>query len=258
MRWAILLAVAALALVAVACGRPASSLNQEANRLYQQGDYAAALELYQRAQAERPDLLQLHYNAGNALHQLGRYDRAAEESRRALLADDPQLLAKAYYSLGNHLFRQGALEDALDAYKNALIHDPADQDAKYNLEVVLARLAPPQPPAGQPPPGDGQPPSEEPPGGGGSGNPPEPTEPGEAPQGNTGTGNGGPPQPSEGNNQGFANVQEYQRALAEALAGIDKEFTIEEALRVLEVLARRLQEASGAPAPQANPTYRDW
>ncbi|MFQ5879316.1 MAG: tetratricopeptide repeat protein, partial [Dehalococcoidia bacterium] len=121
--------VAVVALVAAACGRSASSLNQEANGLYQQGDYAAALELYQRAQAERPELLELRYNAGNAFHRLGRYDRAAQEARRALFADDPQLLAKGYYSLGNHLFRQGEMDGALDAYKNALIHDPTDADA---------------------------------------------------------------------------------------------------------------------------------
>lgn len=257
MKRAILMATAALlALLAAACSRAVPSPNEEANRLYQSGDYAAALELYQRAQAERPDLPELHYNAGNALHRLERYDRAAQEARLALSAQDPQLLAKAYYNLGNHLYRQGALRDALDAYKNALIHDPSDQEAKHNLEVVLARLAPPPSPGGQPPPQGGAPQEGEPAEGGGS--PAEEGEAGQDQQGESGEAGEGPPSPGQRDSQGFTSPEEYRRTLAEALAGIEKDFTIEEALRVLEVLARRLEQRPSFPLPQASPTYRDW
>ncbi|MFQ5880163.1 MAG: hypothetical protein ACE5IZ_08330, partial [Dehalococcoidia bacterium] len=62
----------------------------------------------------------------------------------------------------------------------------------------------------------------------------------------------------QGESEGFASEQEYQRTLAEALTGIDQEFTIEEALRVLEVLEQRLQGSRFSSVPQPDPAYRDW
>ena len=46
----------------------------------------------------------------------------------------------AWYNLGNTLYRQGALPESLEAFKQALRADPADIDAKHNLERVLEQM----------------------------------------------------------------------------------------------------------------------
>ncbi len=236
-----------MALIAVvACdSSPSPSLNQQANERYQQGDYAGALDLYREAQIERPDLLELHYNAGNAIHRLEQYDRALDETRQALVSPDSGLLAQSYYSVGNHYFRQQRLADALEAYKNALVQDPTDFDAKYNLEVVLSLMEQPSgepsppptgsPDAGSPPPDSGQP----------SGNPQPTSLPGEG-QGQPGDGEGEPSRDG------------YLRTLEEALRGIESEFGVDEALRLLDILAERPMDPSRQVPPEIRPTYRDW
>ncbi len=139
-RW-LALAVPPLALVLAACARPsAQQLNEDGNRAYARGDYQPALDDYRRAQVARPDLPALSYNAGNALYQQGDYSRAIGEAQRAANAADPEVSAKAFYSLGESYYRQGKLQDALDAFKNALRIDPGDHDAKYNVEVIQAQL----------------------------------------------------------------------------------------------------------------------
>jgi Ca-activated chloride channel family protein len=223
----------AAGLLAAACASSAHSLNDDGNRLFAQGQYDRALESYQRAQAERPDLLQLDYNIGNTFHRLGDYPRAVEETQRATAATDSALAFRAYYSLGNHYFRLGQLQAAFDAYKQALILKPSDLDAKYNLEVVMRALAEQASP-------------EQSPGAG----PPQEAPPGEATPapGQSAGGEGAPQQgqatPSSG---GAPQTTSPERSLTEALAGINEDFTIEQALRVLDALReqQRLQPEAG-------------
>ena len=218
-----------LGLIGAACAASAHSLNEKGNRFYSQGSYAEALDAYQRAQAERPDLGQITHNAANALHRLGRFQRAAEEARRALNTAEGPLAAQLYYGLGNHLFRAGSLEEALNAYKHALMEDPSDADAKYNLEVVL-RLLQVRPP-------------------------PEGTQPGQGQPGQPGGGEEGPGQPQPEGEAGRA--ERIQRDLQQALAGIEEEFSIEKALRVLDLLREQqlTQQRAGERAPVAGPDY---
>ena len=249
--------VLAAAILVTACSSASyAGLNRDGNDLYEQGRFSDALELYQRAQAERPDRPELSYNAGNALHRMGEYERAVEETRRSFGDRDAEMLARAYYSLGNHFFRSGSLTSAFESYKNALIYDPSDRGAKHNLEVALGILSQEEQPPQIPTPGAG--PSDPSPTSGAS-----PAPPGASPQpaqeeGEQPAEGGEGPGPGDSPEERFSSMEEYQRALEEALAGIDEEFTIEEALRVLEVLEQRFQESNSLPSTQANPAYRDW
>jgi Ca-activated chloride channel family protein len=224
-------------LLATSCASGVHSLNEDGNRFYAQGQYDRALESYQRARVERPDLYQLDYNIGNALHRLGDYARAVEETGRATASTNSDLAFRAYYSLGNHHFRLGQLQAAFDAYKEALIINPDDLDSKYNLEVV-ARLMAEQPPPSSSGPGPGE---ETPPGQ----QTPSPPDGSTGGQGTPQAGEG-QPQPAPGEQAPSASLEQ---SLAEALAGIDENFTIEEAMRVLDIL-REQQRLQPAPATQ--------
>ncbi len=89
-----------------ACGSTVTSSNRQGNKLYSQGKYDEALSAYQKAQAEQPDLAELHYNVGNTLHRKEDYQEAAAETLQGLSKADPDLRARAYCNLGNSFYRQ--------------------------------------------------------------------------------------------------------------------------------------------------------
>jgi Ca-activated chloride channel family protein len=128
-----------ITLALAACSTVASS-NRQGNKLYQQGQYDGALSAYQKAQAEQPDLAELHYNIGNTLHREEDYQGAVAETQHGLGKADPDLRAQAYYNLGNSFYRQGQFSEAIAAYKEALKLNPDDLDSKYNLELAQQQL----------------------------------------------------------------------------------------------------------------------
>ncbi|MBW7995285.1 MAG: tetratricopeptide repeat protein [Candidatus Glassbacteria bacterium] len=118
-------------------------LPEKAEREYRQENYEQALQLYQEAQTRNPDSDTLAYNLGNTLYQLGRYQDAAGQFGRILQQDSTSLSPRAIYNMGNSLFKMGQesgnqefLSKALEAFKQSIISDPADEDAKYNFELT--------------------------------------------------------------------------------------------------------------------------
>ena len=146
MRWSCA-AVARVAVAAAVIGLPSSSAAQagrgdvqEGNRLYREGRYGEAHERYLEALRAAPDSPLIRFNDANALYQSDEFQRAVDAYRGAIEAADPALEAQAWYNLGNALYRQQEVEGALEAYKQALRRNPADTDAKHNLEVALEQL----------------------------------------------------------------------------------------------------------------------
>jgi len=75
--------------------------------------------------------------AGNDLYDKGRFEAAMDRYQRALESKDPETLKMAYYNLGNCYLSSGRPSEAIECYKNALLLDPSDGDAKFNLEIAL-------------------------------------------------------------------------------------------------------------------------
>jgi len=159
------------------------------NQAYAQGRYDDALAAYDRA-ARRGgvDADGLAFDRGTALLKQAEAAKDPAEKRRMLdraLADleragrskDVRIRSAASYNRGNALLDQDRLEDAIEAYKQALRDDASLDDARQNLELALRRRRPrsrpPQQPGqgpGQPPPGEGHgPPGAQDPPGPGSG-----------------------------------------------------------------------------------------
>lgn len=129
----------------------ASASPGSAARDYAAGKFRDALDEYSRLLEESPDDPRLHYNAGAAAYRLEDYENAIRHFRAALKTDDFQLEHKARYGLGNALYYLGesALQpaqkiepwtEALNQYEGAIQLDPNDEDARYNHEVVEAKL----------------------------------------------------------------------------------------------------------------------
>jgi Ca-activated chloride channel family protein len=92
--------------------------DQQVNQALQQGDFERAADL-------ATDLMQ----RGIAAYRQGRYDQAA-----SAFAQAPG--ANAHYNRGNALARLNRFEEALAAYDTALAVDPHMQDAKANRDLV--------------------------------------------------------------------------------------------------------------------------
>lgn len=112
----------------------------QGSRALEAKDYAAAALRFQTALQEQPDSPQAHYNLGECLYRENKYQEAAAHFKKAMDGSTTQLKGKAAYNLGNTLFREKKLEEALDAYKTALRWDEIDDDARYNIQVILDML----------------------------------------------------------------------------------------------------------------------
>lgn len=121
---------------------------ERGNRLYRQGRYKEAVAAYQAALEGGDDSPTLHYNLGTALLRLGRHQEAEEHLRNALATIEPEERERILFNLGNRYLDAGRnaadprardqmLAAAAEAYRDALRLDPADEDAKWNLELTV-------------------------------------------------------------------------------------------------------------------------
>ncbi len=76
------------------------TLAEEATKMYQEGDYQKAIDLYNE-----------------------------------MLSDDMES-ATVYYNLGNCYYKQGEIAKAILNYERALLLHPGDNDIKYNLTMA--------------------------------------------------------------------------------------------------------------------------
>jgi tetratricopeptide (TPR) repeat protein len=121
-------------------GDTPESRNRRGNRLYRQEQYDDALTEYRSAQVLAPELLELSFNAGNALYRKGVVSDAIREYAKAAGSPDSLLAADAAYNAGTASLNAGDLPTAIDLLKTSLKLDPADADAKHNLELARRLL----------------------------------------------------------------------------------------------------------------------
>lgn len=113
----------------------------EGNELYLLQKYDEANNTYRDAQLDNPTSPIIDYNIANTMYQKKKYEEAVKlYNKVAKSADDPLFQSKVYYNLANTLYRLNKLQEAIPAYTEALKLNPDDEDAKYNLEFVRAKL----------------------------------------------------------------------------------------------------------------------
>ncbi len=113
---------------------------EEGDRLYEEGQFEEALKHYGEVEEKLGKRPEYHHNKGNIHYRKGDYPNAQDDYLQALQSSSKELKSREFYNLGNTLFKQGKLQEAIEAYKESLIQDPEDTDAKYNLEVTRQLL----------------------------------------------------------------------------------------------------------------------
>ncbi len=121
-------------------GETVAGKNREGNQLFAQGRYAEAEKAYVEALAKVPGRPELLYNHGNSLIMQKKNDLALQQLRQAVSKGGQGLQASAWYNSGNALYEMGKFQDAAQAYIQALRANPADRDAKHNLELALKKM----------------------------------------------------------------------------------------------------------------------
>ncbi len=120
----------------------------QGNALYQAGQYQAALEHYRDAAGILPDSPAIRFDQGSALFKNRAQEQALDQYLAALTTADPKLASRASYNIGVIKYRQAlaAAHDAENAlplthaairyFRDSLALDPAQDDARYNLELA--------------------------------------------------------------------------------------------------------------------------
>ena len=99
--------------------------------------FAGGIESYEDGRAPDRNYFGLQNNLGAALYRQEQFDAAdAAFARAAEHAPSDPDFARASYNAGNASFQRQDLESALAHYRNALLADPANEDARYNYEFV--------------------------------------------------------------------------------------------------------------------------
>lgn len=106
--------------------------------LMMNGKAAEALPWLEEAVKGEPDMMQAHVNLGNALRELGQYDRAIAEYRMHIRLSEskkeigPEDLA-GYYFLGELLEQMGHHDESLRLFVRATEREPAFAESFFNL-----------------------------------------------------------------------------------------------------------------------------
>ncbi len=133
--------IAILLLSLVLAGSVNNNRAREANRAYLDGDFERASELYRHILEREPDTPRILFNLGNSLAYQGRFEESVEAFQKYReLVEDAGGQAAAEYNLGYLYGHEGNLREALRYFQDAIDLDPADEDAKFNYELLRRRM----------------------------------------------------------------------------------------------------------------------
>ena len=111
------------------------------NRDFRKDNYKEAELQYFRALAKDSLSFAANYNMANTLYRQENYDQALKHLERLeeVAADSPAA-ADFYYNLGNVAMAKEEYQKAVDAYKQSLLRNPGDVEAKENYIYAKAKL----------------------------------------------------------------------------------------------------------------------
>lgn len=130
-------AVVLLLLMAATAGAQTDrQLVRQGNRQFRKGNAADAEVSYRKAVEKQPRNAQANFNLGNALMAQRKDSLAVTQFEKAAkLETNPLRRAQAYHNIGVMCQQHQMFGEAIEAYKEALRNNPADDQTRYNLEL---------------------------------------------------------------------------------------------------------------------------
>lgn len=117
------------------------AFNNKGQVLQELKQFPAAIEHYEHALALRPGYTDAIFNQANALREQGKHDESLA-LYKTLLEQAPEHVG--WKNMGATLELLFKREEALEAYKQAIVVDPKDADAHVNAAGVLTKLNKPE------------------------------------------------------------------------------------------------------------------
>ncbi len=153
----ILSILAGIFAAAGAFGQTTNQLIDRGNDFYRKGELEKAIAEYRKAQAKEPSNEIVTYNLANALYRSRKFDEAerlyndllgAHKKNPGKNSDKSQQqevsLNQLHYNKGVAETQQRKLDQSIASYKEALLQDPTDEDARFNLQKALSERKPEQ------------------------------------------------------------------------------------------------------------------
>ncbi|HMH32364.1 MAG TPA: tetratricopeptide repeat protein [Puia sp.] len=123
------------------------ALIRSGNRFYKQKQLDRAKQQYEKAVQQAPQNPVAQYNLGNTAFRKDEYDEAAKSYDESIShSSDNTVREKGLYNKGVAQIRSKKLEESIASWKDALKLDPADLEARENLQKALLELKQRQPP----------------------------------------------------------------------------------------------------------------
>ena len=106
------------------------------NKFYRQQNFVKAEAEYRKSLSANPDNPQALYNLGCALLMQKKDSVAVQQFQKAAqIEKSPLRKAKVYHNIGFACQRHKLYADAINAYKESLRNNPADNETRYNLAL---------------------------------------------------------------------------------------------------------------------------
>jgi len=114
--------------------------NLKGLKYYKDENFEEAEKKFTDNSIQYPDDARLHFNQGNAQYKLGNLEQAENSYEMAMKDTKFADRSEALQNLGNVKFQQKDYKNAIKNYRDALITDPGNLDARYNYELAARML----------------------------------------------------------------------------------------------------------------------
>lgn len=112
----------------------------KANKLYEEGKYEEAYELYKEASILHPENDKIKFNLGDCAYRMERLREAGDIFMNLTGSENDEVKLKSLYNLGNTFLSAGKYREAISMYKRVLMASPSNEKAKRNLEIAREKL----------------------------------------------------------------------------------------------------------------------
>ena len=114
---------------------------RQGNKEYEEETYDESEILYRKALEKERDFYTGEFNLGDALYKQDKFEDAARSFDNLVENEtDRDKLGHLYHNLGNSLLKSNKVEESIEAYKQALRNNPADEETRYNLAFAQQLL----------------------------------------------------------------------------------------------------------------------
>ena len=122
----------------------------EGNKNAQSESYIEAEKSYRKALSLSPEKAEALYNLGNTHFLDEQYDEASQRFfQTQKLSKNKEVRHQAFHNMGNVYMQKKEYQKAVEAYKNALRNNPADDETRYNYALAKELLEKDKPPEEQ-------------------------------------------------------------------------------------------------------------